>query len=585
MNHRYALSSGIWSRLLAAAVMIVTQSAHADSLVMADQGPAWTDSARKAFYSGNQGSRLMPLAWLNALKQADGQPFLADSLSRYGYLPNDSAPAPGLPVGFTLDRDGTTVGITCAACHTRQIEVGGKAYRIDGGPAISDFQNFAADLDAAVGKVLSDSAVFADFAQGVLGAGGSPGQQAALKTAVQEWYAPYHTIMERGLPRNNPWGYGRLDAVSMIFNRVSGLDIGPPPGYLIPENIVVADAPVRYPFLWNAAIQDKTQWPGFADNGDNLLALARNIGEVYGVFGDFHPKRDPDRLLGIDYLAINSADFRGLDDLEYLIQKLRPPKWPWSVDQILAGAGKAVYNRTTALGGCIDCHGIKPGQPQLLNLNTWATPVQDVGTDAHEYAVLRRQVKTGVLEGARIPLIAQQPLKPVDFAASLLGTAVRGAILQHAVPVRLGSEVLARSDQLETLIGKQIKAMEGIYRLPPPPSQTENPGFAYESRVLEGIWATAPYLHNGSVRSLAELLKPATERIAEFRIGPAYDPVNIGLAEEQPHFSSTLKTSGDGNCYSRDRQLDAGNSRCGHEYGVQLSPDDKKALLEYLKTL
>ena len=44
--------------------------------------------------------------------------------------------------------------MTCAACHTRQIEVDGVAYRIDGGPAIVDFQSFLADLDTAVGTVL-----------------------------------------------------------------------------------------------------------------------------------------------------------------------------------------------------------------------------------------------------------------------------------------------------------------------------------------------------------------------------------------------------------------------------------------------
>ena len=51
----------------------------------------------------------------------------------------------------------------------------------------------------------------------------------------------------------------------MIFNR------------LIPGNIQKAAAPVRYPFLWNAAIQDHTQWPGFAGNGDTILSLARNL--------------------------------------------------------------------------------------------------------------------------------------------------------------------------------------------------------------------------------------------------------------------------------------------------------------------
>ena len=59
--------------------------------------------------------------------------------------------------------------MTCAACHTRQISVDGKAYRIDGGPAIADFQSFLADLDAATGRALDDPAAFDEFADAVLG--------------------------------------------------------------------------------------------------------------------------------------------------------------------------------------------------------------------------------------------------------------------------------------------------------------------------------------------------------------------------------------------------------------------------------
>jgi hypothetical protein len=101
---------------------------------------------------------------------------------------------------------------------------------------------------------------------------------------------------------------------------------------------------------------------------------------------------------------------------------------------------------------------------------------------------------------------------------------------------------------------------------------------SYESRVLHGIWATAPYLHNGSVPTLAELLKPAAERVKKFKIGPAYDVVNVGLAAEQTQFNFELETT---DC----SDLNSGNSRCGHEFGTQLGPDEKRALLEYLKTL
>ena len=96
--------------------------------------------------------------------------------------------------------------------------------------------------------------------------------------------------------------------------------------------------------------------------------------------------------------------------------------------------------------------------------------------------------------------------------------------------------------------------------------------------MLKGVWAAAPYLHNGSVPTLAELLKPAAERVKTFKIGPAYDTVNIGLAVDQAQSSYELETT---DC----SDLNSGNSRCGHEFGTNLSAAEKKALLEYLKAL
>jgi hypothetical protein len=95
---------------------------------------------------------------------------------------------------------------------------------------------------------------------------------------------------------------------------------------------------------------------------------------------------------------------------------------------------------------------------------------------------------------------------------------------------------------------------------------------------MQGIWAAAPYLHNGSVPTLFELLKPVDQRVKAFKVGPAYDTLNVGLVAEQTQFNYTLTTT---DCSDRN----SGNSRCGHEFGTQLSADEKKALLEYLKTL
>src|SRR5215207_5235008 len=63
------------------------------------RSPDWTATARADFYTRDQGSRIIPLAWIRALKQPNGELFLADSLARYGYLPNPDN-IDGLPVGF-----------------------------------------------------------------------------------------------------------------------------------------------------------------------------------------------------------------------------------------------------------------------------------------------------------------------------------------------------------------------------------------------------------------------------------------------------------------------------------------------------
>jgi hypothetical protein len=540
--------------------------------IATDQGKDWTNATRADFYSHDQGSRLIPLRWMTALKQANGAPFMADSLSRYGYLANESSTPPGLPVGFTVasSSNGEVLGMTCAACHTRQITVNGKAYRIDGGPAIVDFQSFLTELDVAVGSILKNDTEFDVFARAVLGSSPTGDQMAALRRDVSDWYLPYDKIMNLGLPQS-PWGPGRLDAVSMIFNRLTGLDLGPPPTFIIEVNIQPATAPVRYPFLWNAARQDKTQWPGFADNGNSVLGLARNVGEVTGVFAVFHPVKDDGQLLGINYVGDNSTNFNGLDRLEQLIKMIGPPKWPWSTNPTLVAQGRKLFAQNCAA----NCHEVKPGRILSLDLAeaTWATPIQNVGTDTREWSNMDRLVNPGVLTGASI-LGLNLPLKNPTAPISVLQLAVVGSIIQHALPVVVPNDLGDQIARAGSAFNPETNSLTGAFRYEP----TTPARGSYESRVLRGIWAAAPYLHNGSVPTLTELLKPSRERVVAFKIGPAYDLDTVGLAVEQTAFKQVLQTTDCGD-------LDSGNSRCGHEFGTALSPSQKKALLEYLKTL
>jgi hypothetical protein len=564
------------------AAVLASASVVAADPIYVDQGSNWTPVARADFYTRDQGSQLIKLAWLKALKHPDGQPFLADQLDRYGYLPNPGNPD-GLPVGFT--RNGDYAGLNCAACHTRQINVNGQEYRIDGGPALVDAQSFFVALDNAMADVLSSDSNFVAFGNAVLPSP-SPDDMVQLKAEVQAWFLRYDTILKRGVPAQS-WGPGRLDAVGMIFNRLTGLDIGPAPSRIIAENIRPADAPVRYPFLWNAAIQDITQWPGFAQNGSDILGLARNVGEVYGVFADFEPQKQWWNPLGMDYLHNNSANFDGLGRLEQLIRQIGPPKYPWPTDPGLAAQGKTIYENN-----CASCHGIRPGQTRFFNNQTWLTPIQDVGTDSHEYDIVGWSNSTGVLEGREIPFVVSK-LKPVDRAIRVLTVSVAGAIVEHSVPILTADvENLQAHEEGEgkRLFAASISNRLNQFKLPSSlqdlkiayvksSAQTNQTttSFAYESRVMEGIWAAAPYLHNGSVPTLADLLKPTKDRPTSFKIGPNYDTNNVGMAVDQTKFGDqTLTTSTNRN---------SGNANCGHEFGTELSASDKKALLEYLKTL
>jgi cytochrome c5 len=98
----------------------------------------------------------------------------------------------------------------------------------------------------------------------------------------------------------------------------------------------------------------------------------------------------------------------------------------------------------------------------------------------------------------------------------------------------------------------------------------------YLTPSLEGLWLRAPYLHNGSVPSLKDLLEPTEKRPKVFYRGyDVYDPEKVGFVSD----GSAAQKAG----WKYDTSVPA-NSNKGHLYGIELSADDKQALIEYLKT-
>jgi hypothetical protein len=99
----------------------------------------------------------------------------------------------------------------------------------------------------------------------------------------------------------------------------------------------------------------------------------------------------------------------------------------------------------------------------------------------------------------------------------------------------------------------------------------------YVAVPLDGLWLRAPYLHNGSVPTLADLLEAPEARPRLFHRGyDVYDPERVGFVSFGP------EAAGAGSEFD---VREPGNGNEGHLWGTDLSPDEKRALLEYLKTL
>jgi hypothetical protein len=99
----------------------------------------------------------------------------------------------------------------------------------------------------------------------------------------------------------------------------------------------------------------------------------------------------------------------------------------------------------------------------------------------------------------------------------------------------------------------------------------------YVAVPLDGVWLRAPYLHNGAVASLDELFEPPEKRRQTFYRGyDVYDPARVGFISEGGAAQRV------GILYDTRQP---GNSNAGHTYGVDLTPAQKKALIEFLKML
>jgi hypothetical protein len=209
------------------------------------------------------------------------------------------------------------------------------------------------------------------------------------------------------------------------------------------------------------------------------------------------------------------------------LETARPPDYPYPVDRALAAQGEPIYGHY-----CAGCHGTREAPfrhnpAQADERVGTVVPIAAIGTDRH----------------------------------------------------RLDSYTWLLAVNQSTLYAGYEK--DWGFDKPYPQRFTHfRKTFGYANSPLDGIWLRAPYLHNGSVPNLRELLEPTAARTKLFyRGGDVYDPQNVG-------FVSNVAVEGGRALFPFDTKH-PGNGNGGHDgpaYGTDLPSEQKRALLEYLKT-
>ena len=524
----------------------------------------WDKHDQIRFYTTSQGSQIAPYDLVKHLQMPSStEPFLSRANIekwRFPLLEKTDVDAdsdvdkdvPDWPLGLVIDDvtsgklewQGKWLGMTCAACHTTHMEYQSKKLRIDGGPTMANVNQFLSDLRAALNAMYQDGgkngAKFRRYAQNFPGV--DPKDLLTRLGAVLKERDKWHQRNNPPTPPGPP-GFARLDAFGVIFNEVIHMTGKKPVGD--PKT----DAPVSYPFLWDTSHHNQTQWNG----GSPAIPMARNIVQALGVFA----KYDPEAGWFEEPSTIRLSNQRKIQEL---VSKLRSPKWPegilGKIDHTMAADGKKLFESKEK--NCRVCHAAQEREVPLERIKMTMTKVQDIKTDSKmvEHADHRR--------------LSDQD----GTSEELIGAAAGDAAIDIVFSLSHVGDVFA-------FLGEAISALF----TPKKDLRPDRVPDDYKSRPLDGIWATAPYLHNGSVLNLYELLLPAKDRKKAFCVGSReFDPDRVGFVSVD-----NVNDCGASGGTWLDTALD-GNTKTGHEYGAcsDTDPECKKQILqlvEYMKTL
>jgi hypothetical protein len=630
-----------------------------------------SDKTRRYHYT-SQGTATIPMPydWFLALEKPDDSLvytllkslFFVDSelfsdnnyLLRFGFIRGEvdkTLNPDGLPIGLTktdaliipgmpIRADG--IGFTCAACHTGHFIAGqgdsAKEYIIEGGPATTDLGQLTVAITATLGQTgLSSKIPFFDgrfdrFAKRLLGTQYNATNKALLSTQLANLISNAEKLADVVKVQE---GYGRLDAVNRIGNQVFSKNINRP------ENYQPIDAPVNYPFIWTSSWFKWVQY-----DGSIMGPLIRNVGESVGVSA--YVNMDVPEHQGRYQSSVPVVNIVWMERFlkgKAFNEGLTAPVWPFEqVDHNSENykLGEALYQQR-----CLGCHlpvvgssalnkklqpityfengkkrhtaekvldlkiikqsdiGTDPAQgnilaTRLLNAagnaqGTTTNETNGLGLDTMLCAEDHNQViKNNLYEEAGKPNLIND-VKITDGGNMSFAFAL-GAFVDQTINAWFDVNLITDEALKEKMRGGRPNCLQA--------------GKGYKARTLNGVWSTAPFLHNGSVATIKDLIcKPEQERPQYVQLGELhFDTKNLGLIQPKDFEKRAKRYLAKGEVYTKDGYfiLDtsiSGNSNQGHSFSDQYDPDKKyydqikgaigprfnekecSAILDYIKTI
>ena len=549
---------------------------------------------------------------MKALETANGKLFL-DDVERLGFLP-DPDNQDGLPVGLTsgvtigLEFLGPMVGLNCAACHVGELHCKGKRFRIDGAPSLLNTRDFFKTLIDSGESTAADPAKLLAF---LIRVKQNEEKAAGVEPSKLSGSSPARSLLKVVQKEEEAFKALLLPVIDKIIKTADDLDLAAllrdgvqdeqkvrakivkdlkldHVAELVKKSTVVQELKddieknravthlleevllsvrllrARAVFLKKLGAVGENPLTNWGAGRDAAFGSARaflftNPSATYDPVNPvsyppifelkshdwFHYDNNTNTFLEpqlrpsarrqarfYDPKTLNSTlQTKNLLQLEKLAGQLSAPKWPedilGKIDLDRAKRGEKLYAKY-----CAECHNPpKEGDPfaRLFELD-------DINTDK-----------------GRADMFAAKLADGTPFSVQIFAT--------RCSAIKLKEIADFPKDQKDAIMKK------------PPEVKWQGPD-KYSARTIKGSWATAPYLHNGSVLNLWELLLPAKLRTPIFYVGShQYDVEKLGYVSDDKMTKFVVATPG--------------NSNQGHEgekYGTNINDDERKDLLEYLKT-